>query len=421
LHKALNAPLPNRHTSQVSANRKDYEMANDVADRALANRAAIPELRIAALDGLRGLTTLMVVVSHYFAELPNGIRGLSVGWTAVICFFVLSGFLIGRLILEKQIHANFYTVFYVRRFCRMIPPFLVTLAAAFAIFGLIGHVHWVENTPSIPAWSYLTFTQNFYMISLDSIGPHWLAPTWTLALEEHFYLIAPAGIILTPRRHLLKALLAIALASVALRYAIFLHGFAPTMVGRVTLPALADSLIAGIIAADLYVRKQIDWQRFGLAIRITPVILITIAAVLCFIDGHPNGLFAVFGTLLLSIASACVILALMYGAPEAKRFENKTLCFFGHTSYTVYLTHLGILGLMHGLILGTVPDLKTWQQVAVTFATLPVAGIVAWIMYRCIELPATDYGRRWRWSKELRAIATDAPTHTTKTPNLVTQ
>ena len=364
--------------------------------------AAPTEMRIAALDGFRGLTTLMVVVSHYFAELNNGITGLAVGWLAVLAFFVLSGFLIGRLILEKQVHANFFVVFYVRRFCRMIPPFLVVLAAIYALYAVIGQHHWSETKPMFPAWSYLTFTQGFFMIAHDSIGPHWLAPTWTLAVEEHFYLVAPAAIILTPRRHLLKALIVIGLMSVALRYAIFINGVAPVMAGRVMIVSLADSLIAGIIAAEFYVTKRIDWARHGEAIRIAPIVLLVASFGMKFADNDPNGLFAVFGTFFISIAAACIILSLMYGAPEAKRFESKTLCFFGHTSYTVYLTHLAVLGMMHGLILGDIPDLATWQQLGVTLLSLPVAFAVGWLLFKYVEEPMTAYGRSWRWSRELR-------------------
>ncbi|HRK19443.1 MAG TPA: acyltransferase [Hyphomicrobiaceae bacterium] len=370
--------------------------------------AAPGEMRIAALDGFRGVTTLMVVVSHFFAELHNGIKALAVGWMAVLAFFVLSGFLIGRLILEKQVHANFYTVFYVRRVCRMIPPFVVVLLGIYGLYAVIGHHHWAETTPMFPMWSYLTFTQGFFMISTDTIGPHWLAPTWTLAVEEHFYLIAPAAIILTPRRHLLKVLVAVALMSVAIRYAIFIGGIGPNMAGRVMIFSLADSLIAGIIAAELYVTKRIDWAKHGDAIRVAPIVLLLASFVIRFVDDNPDGLFAVFGTHFISIAAACVILSLMYGAPEAKRFENKTLCFFGHTSYTVYLTHLAVLGMMHGLILGDIPDLLTWQQFLVTLAALPVAFGVGWVLYRFIEEPMTAYGRSWRWSKELRPSRADA-------------
>jgi peptidoglycan/LPS O-acetylase OafA/YrhL len=69
------------------------------------------EGRIAALDGLRGLLASMVIVSHYFGEAAHSVPGLAFGWLAVSMFFVLSGFLIGKIIIEKQQHQNFFLVF----------------------------------------------------------------------------------------------------------------------------------------------------------------------------------------------------------------------------------------------------------------------------------------------------------------------
>src|SRR3954452_10773523 len=96
------------------------------------------ERRLVALDGLRGLMTLLVILSHYFGELPHGVPA-SVGWIAVDMFFVLSGFLIGKLILEKCHHANFFTVFYVRRFYRIIPAYVVV------VLLLSGLVHYISK------------------------------------------------------------------------------------------------------------------------------------------------------------------------------------------------------------------------------------------------------------------------------------
>ena len=101
--------------------------------------------RIATLDGLRGLMTVMVILSHYFGELEHGVRAVMVGWIAVNMFFVLSGFLIGRLILERRHHANFFAVFYVRRFCRIIPAYVITVLA---VGGLLASAPTRGSTPT---------------------------------------------------------------------------------------------------------------------------------------------------------------------------------------------------------------------------------------------------------------------------------
>ena len=159
------------------------------------------ESRVVCLDGVRGLMTIMVLISHYFGEIPHGIKALMFGWIAVDMFFVLSGYLVGKLILEKQHNDNFFQVFYIRRVCRTLPIYFVCLAVNIVLMTAFA-APWVDADEPFPAWSYFTFTQNFYMAATGGIGAHWLSPTWTLAIEEHFYLIVPFLFVVVPRRRL---------------------------------------------------------------------------------------------------------------------------------------------------------------------------------------------------------------------------
>jgi peptidoglycan/LPS O-acetylase OafA/YrhL len=352
-----------------------------------------------ALDGLRGLMTILVIVSHYFAEVPHGFTAVMVGWIAVDMFFVLSGFLIGRLILERRDHANFFVVFYLRRFCRTIPPYVVTVLVLFALLALI-QKPWVDADTRFPLWSYLTFNQNFFMIASGSIGAHWLAPTWTLAVEEHFYLVIPALMVFVPGRRLGAVLAGILLAAVLLRTAIVLFGILPYMAALVLLPGRADVLVAGVLAAVVYRSGIVPWQRVELPLRLTPIVMMVGASGLKLLD---NGSFEAVGPLLMAIGCAAFLLSIVIGAPEAARFHSRVLRFFGNNGYCLYLTHLPVLGLMHGFILGDKPDLATPAQWLVTLAALPVCTLVGWAMTKLIEEPITAYGRSWRWSTERRS------------------
>lgn len=368
------------------------------------------DARVLALDGLRGVMTLAVVVSHFFAEVPNGIKALGFGWTAVVVFYVLSGFLVGRLILDRMHHANFFSVFYVRRLCRTIPCYLVAVLAIWAALWTFRHEPWADIHAWFPLWSYLTFTQNFFMVSTDTIGPHWLAPTWTLQVEELFYLVAPALLIFTPSRRLLSVMITGAVLCVVYRAAVFWGGLLPPMAGRVMLPAVGDCLLMGMIAAKLYRTGGIDWARWMTAMRVAPIVLLLAAAGLEFIDARKTlHLSDVLGTFLMSAASAAFILSIVLGAPEAKRLEAPWLRFFGNTSYSTYMTHVAVLGLAHGLVLGTTPDIATWQQFALSVAFLPVALFIGWALTRWVEEPITAYGRTWKWSREVVTRAGDTP------------
>jgi len=360
--------------------------------------AATPaaETRVVCLDGVRGLMTLLVLVSHYFGEVPHGINSLMFAWLAVDMFFVLSGYLVGKLILEKQHNDNFFQVFYARRVCRTLPIYFVCLALNIVLMGYFT-APWAEFDGSFPLWSYFTFTQNFFMAATGGIGAHWLSPTWTLAVEEHFYLIVPLLFFVIPRRRIAVMLAAIAAGALVSRACVYELLADPGLIGLVLLPTRADVLTAGLLAA-VAIKSNLPWQLIDNPLRIAPIVLLGMTAVLRLIDKDTGHCFGIFGPLLVSAACAMFLLSLVRGAPEAKRFHSKFLGFFNTTSYAVYLTHLPVLGLMHGIVLGSRPDLVTPAQWAVTIAALPVCVAVSWLLTVAVEKPLTAYGRSFAWS-----------------------
>jgi peptidoglycan/LPS O-acetylase OafA/YrhL len=359
-------------------------------------KSANAEPRIAALDGVRGFMTILVLLSHFFAEIANGFPRLGFGWLAVNMFFILSGFLIGRLIIEKMDSENFVTVFIMRRVCRTIPSYMVSILIIFAVLWIFRAEPWARFKTEFPLWSYLTFTQNFFMGFTNDVGAYWAAPSWTLALEEQLYVLLPFVFFLAPRRHWLRILIGVALGGVVLRGVVFTTGI-PSIWGLVILPTRADVLVVGVIAAIIYKDRTIDLSRFDLTLRYAPVVLLFATVLLALVDPVERRLFNVLGPLFISVGFACLLLAMVRGAPEAKRFESRFLCFFGHISYCVYLTHLMVLGLMHGLVLGAKPALGDVDQWLVTLVALPVAVWVGWALTTIIEAPLTAYGRSWKW------------------------
>ena len=156
--------------------------------------------RIPELDGLRGLAILSVLFwhyGHYYAPAPGSIGAwlpplLRLAWSGVDLFFVLSGFLIGGILIANRKASNYWRVFYVRRACRIFPLYFVVLAAFVLATATITPQpsNWLLKQEP-PFWNYPLFLQNLAWLARSSFGSDFLGPTWSLAVEEQFYLVLP--------------------------------------------------------------------------------------------------------------------------------------------------------------------------------------------------------------------------------------
>jgi peptidoglycan/LPS O-acetylase OafA/YrhL len=174
-------------------------------------------------------------------------------------------------------------------------------------------------------------------------------------------------------------------------------------VALVLLPVRVDILTCGLLAAIAYNNPSIDWSRLIPGLRVLPVAALIATLLAHLVDPK---LFLVLGPAFVGIGCTAYMLCIVLGTPEARRYHSKVLQFFGNNGYCLYLTHLPILGLMHGLILGAKPGLITLEQWVVTFAALPIAVLFGWGMTKLIEEPLTRYGRTWRWKPATEGAVT---------------
>jgi peptidoglycan/LPS O-acetylase OafA/YrhL len=343
--------------------------------------------RIVELDGLRGLAAIIVVVAHYFGEVPHGVP-LWFGWMGVTLFFTLSGFLIGSIILERRDSANFFMVFYVRRAFRILPVYLLVIALVIAFVLAYGSAPWTKQP--LPAIAYFTFTQNFVMAATANYGMHWLLPTWTLAVEEQFYLIAPLFIVFIPDRHLLRTIVAGAIAALLSRAAFYFSGH--EIAGGVLFFSRADLLLCGVLAAFLYNRQIIVPERVLRTIRALCVVGIIVLGIHAR-SGSEVPLGSIFNPLLAAAAFASYIISTAQGSGVLKVFGRPTWIWFGTISYCLYLVHQPVNGILHGLVLGSLPDIGTAGELAVTLAALVISIGVAWASLQLFERPLLRLGR----------------------------
>jgi peptidoglycan/LPS O-acetylase OafA/YrhL len=163
-----------------------------------------PLKNIPALDGVRGIAILMVLIWHSFPCQLSGpfvpgswqaraVKYLNTTWSGVDLFFVLSGFLIFRLLLSNEFSLRYLAGFYIRRAFRILPLYWLLLASYVFFNQTIENrssFSWILDDP-MPIWSYLLLIQNWLMGFAGTVGCHWLGITWSLAAEEQFYLLAP--------------------------------------------------------------------------------------------------------------------------------------------------------------------------------------------------------------------------------------
>src|SRR5215208_4533859 len=149
-----------------------------------------PEPRSDALDGLRGLAALSVVGFHVWLYRPERVPGTRMGLgdqiffelhLGLICFFVLSGFLLYRGLLRRPDFKR-YTV---RRIARIVPAYYVSIASCLILFAALGLTDLIPPTASLPL--FLVFGQNYSADTLMEINP----VTWTLCVEAAFYVALP--------------------------------------------------------------------------------------------------------------------------------------------------------------------------------------------------------------------------------------
>lgn len=327
-------------------------------------------------------------------------QALSLAWSGVDLFFVLSGFLIGGILLDHRGADNFFRVFYVRRVCRIFPLYFLVLGLyiAVAASGLLAgpSFQWLMQDP-LPLWSYATFTQNIVMALRQDYGPGWLGVTWSLAIEEQFYLVLPLLVWLLPRRALAVALLLGILAAPALNY------FSPGFHGFINAPWRADALLSGAMLA-LLVRHE----PFAAAARERRYLLralllaLSLGALLLTVKPADFGALKFFW--LACLYSTLLLTVYLGTEPWLGRWlSSRVLVWFGQLSFAIYLLHQVMAGLVHGCIGNDQPKIATLADAGFTLVALALTLGLAALSYRYFEQPLVRAGHRLSYANQVKS------------------
>lgn len=305
--------------------------------------------RMPALDGLRAIAIAMVFGYH----VNKGV--VPAGFWGVILFFVLSGYLITRLLCAETDRTGRIDVrsFYVKRALRLLPALFVVCLALLAVGT---------------AWSNVVPTLGYYgnYARIEGVDLGLLTHSWSLAVEEHFYLLWPLLIAAVPARHRLRAVGLLAVAAIAWRV-IAIGVMSPGWVYNAT-DTNAAAILAGCYLGVARPRawRSADWSVPALlALMLLPV----------FGEKGPALLWGGF------VAIALGVTAIQYAVSRPSWLEAPVLVWLGKISYGLYLWHYVFIR----------SGFPVWAALPLTVAT----AAASWYL---VEEPV----RRWRVRLEKR-------------------
>lgn len=347
--------------------------------------------QIPSLDGLRTVSFAIVFAAH------SGLNAIIPGPFGVTIFFFLSGYLITTLLRREQTKTGTFSLkrFYLRRTLRILPPFYLVLALVF-----VGIAVGVLPPPSEPASvrALLLHYVNYYIVGHDHHGlPPGTGVYWSLAVEEHFYLLFPA----------IFAILSRSKASAARQAAILLGLCGLVLLWRCTLvfhfhvnehrtaiasDARFDSLLFGCALAlfenpalDSSALSERTWKRWLFPLGILGLLF-------CFAfrsDAFRQTFrYSIQGLSLIPI----FVCAVRYpGWWPIRPLNWRPIAYLGSLSYSLYLVHQ-VAQVFTSIELGS-----RFGHLVESLAALALTFAVSWLMFKTVEEPCARLRRRFRF------------------------
>ena len=358
--------------------------------------------KLYGLDHLRALAIVCVFFFHYFILsggqpqwLPDVAR---FGWTGVDLFFVLSGFLISSQLFTQisQGQVISFRQFFLKRFFRIVPAFLVTIG----LYFFFPFFREKESLP--PLWKFLTFTQNLGL-NLKDFGT--FSHAWSLCVEEHFYLVLPLILILLQSTNTIRK-------AYWLLIALFLFGFAVRIYSynQFYLPGIEDEssyvywykyiyyptynrldgLLVGVSIAGIYRFLPNVWNRiakYGNLFILLSLVVLTWAYFLCYDQRTFNA--SVFGFPLIAIGFGFMVIGAVSPSIFLYNWNSGMTTFMATLSYAVYLTHKGVIHMTHQLF----ADVKVDSNLMFLICMATCIAF-AYALHVTIEKPFMNFRRR---------------------------
>lgn len=351
------------------------------------------------LDSLRAFAVMAVIVHHWLPHdwlinrTPNGAIGVTL-------FFVLSGFLITRILIKSRnqvlagtmTRREAYQTFLIRRALRIFPLYFLILGF---VYFFLPHASAIDEYPGY----YLFYSYNILLNRTEDWADI-LSPFWSLAVEEQFYLVWPFVVMLTPRRLLLPMIgLSIGLG-VTFRAYFLTQG----EIQNILTPTCLDAFGIGALWAALPYERPVTGAFFRRALPAAAAISLAVFVFMLQLpDAHP--LRIVFLRLVLSVLSLYAVAqaAEGIGGPVGRVLNQPSLLYMGKISYGLYVFHMLVSSHLANVMMGWMvrhiprfPALGFWPYLAFSFVVLLALASLSWYFF---EKPFNDLKRYFTYQK----------------------
>ncbi len=345
------------------------------------------------LDTLRTFAVGLVLISHWFPK-HHGIQIMPYGMFGVTLFFVLSGFLITRILLkskdaDEELHeSKFHSIkqFYIRRTLRIFPVYYITIFILyfFNVSGMKEKFLW-----------FLFYASNIYFFDIQNWSGT-LSHFWTLAVEEQFYLIWPFIILFVPRKYLFMSIIAMVFVGPVFRSVMFFIAQSDTVFydfSELLTPARMDSFGLGAVLAYFTLYKQNDPVFQNKWIKIFMIIYLLAMTLFTFLN--PGLSTVVFVNFNMSLLFLFLIAKAAKGFTGFLKiiFENKILMYLGKISYGLYLFHKFIPDIYDSLGLSVIQNL--YLRLLIEGLMLVAIASFSWYL---IEKPFNNLKRKFAYT-----------------------
>lgn len=315
-------------------------------------RAVQPERsseRLPALDGIRGLAIIWVVLHNTTDLLPPALHGAShvlaflvhLGWIGVGLFFALSGFLITGSLLDTQRASNYFHVFYARRALRILPLYYTVLILLLIIAPAL------HNGPTLlRATLPEQLSLWLFIVNWTHSAPYGFGHFWSLAVEEQFYIFWPFIVHRLSARRLFTICLYSAMLALVIRGIMVFSGANSWTVYTATTSRLDALALGGAGACLLRMPAAREWAASRLtAINMAALVLLVIGVPITHAYNTDAVDCQIFGYTLLALCCAILVTTVAAGDRQtrptvlARSLSWAPLCSCGKYSYGIYIFH----------------------------------------------------------------------------------